>query len=241
MTAQMKLLLISLIPILLWTQMCRGQSISDPARIDVYVTPYYNSIGPAINVGAFSKGLGASDESEFLETISKMRTSWGSLKFTELYVAAIRLYDRGFRNEAVYWFYSAQYHGKLVAALLDRQNLGSIGDPGFEMEQAQNAFHQLVGPYINGYAFGNVDRLLTVIEKVQKEGKTIPDLKKIYPGLTFKRKSEWEMANKKVNEGLAELAKTVNEQRTSIKEQRAQNGTEAKFSKLTSRELTLGR
>ena len=50
--------------------------------------------------------------------------------------------------------------------------MGSIGDPGFELFQAQNAFQQLVGPYINGYAFGDIDQLVPIIERVQKERKT---------------------------------------------------------------------
>src|SRR5438445_8705068 len=86
-----------------------GQVINDPARIEVYVTPYYNSKGPTINVGSFSKGLGANSEPEFVATIARMKQSWDTLSFPETYVAAIRLYDLGFRKEAIYWFYSAQY------------------------------------------------------------------------------------------------------------------------------------
>src|SRR5437868_11045987 len=81
-----------------------GQNISDPARIEVYVTPYYNSKGPTINVGPFSKGLGANTEPEFVATIARMKQSWDTLSFPETYVAAIRLYDLGFRKEAIYWF-----------------------------------------------------------------------------------------------------------------------------------------
>jgi len=76
-----------------------GQSVSDPARIEVYITPYYNSDGPIIEVGRYSKGLAAKNEPEFLETILKMKQSWSELRFPELYVAAIRLYDLGFRTK----------------------------------------------------------------------------------------------------------------------------------------------
>jgi len=126
-----------------------GQVMGDPAHIEVYVTPYYNSKGPAVDVGGFSKGLASSSEGEFVATIAKMKQSWNDLRFPELYVAAIRLYDFGFRNESVYWFYSAQYRGRLFATLLDQEKMGSIGSPGFELKQAANAFQQLVGPYIN--------------------------------------------------------------------------------------------
>jgi len=215
-----------------------GQTITDPAHIEVYVTPYYNSKGPAIDVGAFSSGLAAKSESEFVATISKMKQSWDTLNFPEAYVAAIRLYDLGFRKESIYWFYSAQYRGRLFATLIDRDKMGSLGDPGFELFQAQNAFQQLVGPYINGYGFGDIDQLIPIIERVQSEGKVVPDLTKIYPRVTFKPKSEWGPGNKALNEGLTKLLMTLKNEKASIKQQRIEHGMEAKFSKLPSKDLS---
>ena len=217
-----------------------GQTINDPARIEIYVTPYYNSKGPAIDVGPFSSGLAAKSEPEFVATISKMKQSWATLNFAEVYVAAIRLYDLGFRKDSIYWFYSAQYRGRLFASLIDRDKMGSMGDPGFELFQAQNAFQQLVGPYINGYAFGDIDQLIPIIERVQKEGKVVPDLTKIYPRATFKPKSEWDAGNKGLNDGLTKLLMTLKAQKASIKQQRIEHGMEAKFSKLPSKELPKG-
>src|SRR6266568_626309 len=79
-----------------------GQTINDPVRIEIYVTPYYNSKGPVIEAGPFSSGLAAKSESEFVATISKMKESWDTLAFTEVYAAAIRLYDLAFRKESIY-------------------------------------------------------------------------------------------------------------------------------------------
>ena len=217
-----------------------GQTITDPARMDVYVTPYYNSKGPPIEVGQFSKGLAADNDAEFAATISKMKQSWDTLRFPEMYVAAIRLYDLGFRNESIYWFYSAQYRGRLFGTLVDQEKLGSIGSPGFELVHAANAFQQLVGPYVNGYAFGDLDRLARIIERVQKENKTVPDMEKLYPGVNFKPRSEWNGANRELNDGMTKLLSMVKEQKASIKKQRIDNGIEAKFSKLTSKELPTG-
>src|SRR5437016_1383382 len=70
-----------------------GQIINDPAKIEVYLTPYYNSKGPVIEVGRFSNGLAAKGESEFVATIFKMKQFWATLNFPEVYIAAIRLYD----------------------------------------------------------------------------------------------------------------------------------------------------
>src|SRR5436190_21585441 len=112
-----------------------GQTITDPAHIEIYVTPYYNSKGPAIDVGPFSSGLAAKNETEFVATMAKMKKSWDTLNFAETYVAAIRLYDLGFRKKSIYWFYSAQYRGRLFASLIDWDKMGSMGDTGFEVFQ----------------------------------------------------------------------------------------------------------
>ena len=236
----MKLNPIALLVFIGCAGLAAGQTITDPAHIEVYVTPYYNSKGPAIDVGPFSSGLAAKSEPEFVATIAKMKKSWDTLNFAETYVAAIRLYDLGFRKESIYWFYSAQYRGRLFASLIDRDKMGSMGDPGFELFQAQNAFQQLVGPYINGYAFGDIDPLIPIIERVQKEGKTVPDLTNIYPRVAFKPKSEWDAGNKALNEGMTKLLMTLKNEKASIKQERIERGMEAKFSKLPSKDLPKG-
>lgn len=209
----------------------------NPSHIDVYVTPYYNSKGPEISAGRFSSGLASAKEGDFLATIAKMKKDWDRLTFPELYVAAIRLYDLGYRKEAVYWFYSAQYRGRQFGVLLDQTKMGSIGSPGFELLHAQNAFYQLVGPYINGYAFGDPDGLVKIVEKVQKEGLRIPDLLAAYPGVTFRSKSEWQSANTNLADGMNDLISMLKEKKDDIKRQRIQRGMEEKFSNLPNKEL----
>jgi hypothetical protein len=236
----MKLNQIALLAFIGSATLVGAQTITDPAHIDVYITPYYNSKGPKIEVGPFSSGLASKNESEFVATIEKMKKSWDTLNFAETYAAAIRLYDLGFRKESIYWFYSAQYRGRLFASLIDRDKMGNMGAPGFELFHAQNAFQQLVGPYVNGYAFGDIDQLGPIIERVVKEGRTVPDLTKIYPRVAFKPKSEWDAANKGLNEGLTKMLLTLKNEKASIKQQRIERGMEAKFSKLPSKDLPKG-
>src|SRR5437763_13446304 len=209
----------------------------NPSHIDVYVTPYYNSKGPEVKVGRFSSGLASAKEDEFLATIAEMRKDWDRLTFPELYVAAIRLYDLGYRKEAVYWFYSAQYRGRQFGVLLDQTKMGSIGSPGFELLHAQNAFYQLVGTYINGYAFGDMDGLVKIVERVQKEGRRIPDLEAAYPGVTFRNKSEWPSANADLADGMNQLISMLKEKKDDIKRERIPRAAGGKVSKLTSKEL----
>jgi hypothetical protein len=223
---------------LAWLALKAAQPEINPSHIDAYVTPYYDSKGPAVSVGRFSSGLASAKEADFLTTIAQMKKDWDRLTFPELYVAAIRLYDLGFRKEAVYWFYSAQYRGRQFGVLLDQTKMGSIGDLGFELLHAQDAFYQLVGTYINGYAFGDTDGLVKIVEKVQKEGRHIPDLQTAYPGVTFRSKSEWQSANTELADGMNQLISLLKEKKDDIRRQRIERGVEEKFSKLTSKELS---
>jgi hypothetical protein len=59
----MKHNLIVFLVVVLCSGLVTGQTITDPASIDVYITPYYNSKGPVIEVGPFSSGLAAKNES----------------------------------------------------------------------------------------------------------------------------------------------------------------------------------
>jgi hypothetical protein len=207
----------------------------DPGRIDAYVTPYYDSSGPVIHAGKYSAGLASKNEGEFVATVLRMKKQWSALNFVELYVGAIRLYDRGYRNEATYWFYSAQYRGRQFALLVDQKKMGGIGDRGFELYHAQDAFFQLVGPDINGYAFGNIDALVPIIRSVQKGNQTVPDLQAAYPGVVFVSKSQWREKNAELNAGLGSLANALPSQKAEIARQRAKNGTEARYASLTSK------
>ena len=212
-----------------------NSSLRDPAHIDVYVTPYYNSAGPTVKVGKFSAGLASKDERQFVSTIRAMKKQWNTLNFAQMYVGAIRLYDFGYRSESIYWFYSGQYRGRLFESLTDQDKMGTIGSPGFELFHAADAFQQLVGPYINGYAFGNIDSLMRIVQRVQSENRSVPDMRAIYPNVTFIAKARWNAQNAALNEGLGKMVASVSSQKDQIKQTRVQNGTEAQFSHLSNK------
>ncbi|HXO16871.1 MAG TPA: hypothetical protein VN909_01745, partial [Candidatus Dormibacteraeota bacterium] len=171
----------------------------------------------------------------------RMKEHWTELDFVELYVGAIRLYDHGYRNEATYWFYTAQYRGRQFALIVDQKKMGSIGDPGFELYHAQDAFFQLAGPNINGYAFGDIDSLVKIIQGVQQANRIVPNLQAIYPGVTFVGKAQWPGENAELNAGLGKLGASLVSQKAAIAQQRRQNGTEARFALLTSKPFPGGR
>lgn len=212
-----------------------------PGSIDVYVTPFYEAAGPKIEVGKYSAGLASPDRPTFLATIHQMSESWEYLSFAQLYVAAIRLYDLGYRKDAVYWYYSAEYRGRLFAQLVDHLRLGGMGTPGFELLSAQNAFYHLVGPSINGYAFGDLSSCEDILRSVKKrEAFLLPKMNEIYPDVALIRRLDWEAANLAINAGMDKLLDTLEAKKAQIAQQRIDAGIAAKFAGLTSQDLPEG-
>lgn len=232
----MKKTLIALLLTAAWTSMAQMPEI-DPARIDVYITPYYNSDGPQINVGKHSEGLKSNDDATFVKTIHAMKAEWAKLTAEEMYVGAIRLYNLGYRDESVYWFYAAQMRSRIFGGVIDESKMGGLGSSAFELKNAQNSFYHLAGPFINGYAFGDVDKLIAALERVKEEG--VPDLTKSYSGVAFLPAEERASKSREIIEGLNEFIAYLQdkEERQSIAQQRADNGTDEKYSKLENKPL----
>lgn len=232
-----KILLLLSIAITSWIPLRAAQPDIDYSHIDVEILPFYSSQRADVDVGRFSSGLAATKEDKFLATIATMKKEWDKLTFPELYIAAIRLYNLGYRKEAVYWYYSARYRGIQFARLLEQSKMGSIGSVGFELYYAQSAFTELVGPYINGYAFSDPDGLIEIVKRVKEEGMRVPDLKAVYPGVVFKKKSEWQAANAELGSDMGELVSTIKEEKENIKRQRIEQGIEEQFTKLANKKL----
>lgn len=220
-----------------WMPLYGDESDMDYSHIDVEIPPFYLSEGPVVDVGRFSSGLASTKEEEILATIAKLKKDWNKLTFPELYVAAIRLYDLGYRKESVYWFHTARLRGRLFVKLADESKLGGIGSIAFELYHGHDAFAALIGDYINGYAFVDPDALMEIAKKIRKEGAEMPDLTASYPGVTFKKKSLWKKENEALLKGLDEMISTIKSERENIQRLRIENGTEAAFAKLENKEL----
>jgi hypothetical protein len=214
-----------------------GQDL-DPTHIGIHVTPVYSSEGPVIQIGTYSEGLSTTELPQFLQTIAQMKQKWAQLNFLELYVGAIRLYDQGYYDESLYWFYTAQYRSRFFIELLDKDKMGSIGSAGFEMKQMAISFFTLSGPWFNGYGFKDPGSLLTTVERVMREHTNVQDQTAIYPKVNFIANTEWAAANQKVNDGIRRLADRI---RTTPPEellsQRVANGMDSLFAPLISKPL----
>jgi hypothetical protein len=195
----------------------------------IYITPFYDSTGPKVSVGKNSKKLASADAKSILDVTAELKKERDKLRPEVMYVAAIRLYDLGHKDEAVYWFYTAQYRARVFTSILDNENVGGIGSEAFELKQAYVAFNQLAGKYINGYAFGEVPKLEKTLLKVVDEGRSSQKYGDVYPKVKFVEEAKWADKNEEVSKGLSGLVEYIRTNVDSIKQQRKKNGIEGKY------------
>lgn len=126
--------------------------------IPVYVTPYYAAAHagrrPQVAVGQAFDALLAEGGPDSLDKIADaIRARPDLVTPMTMMVLAIRYYDAGRRDDSVFWFYVAKDRYRSAARVID------FSDPRLaDVQAAIRAFVELAGPYINGYAFCDIDK-----------------------------------------------------------------------------------
>ncbi len=195
--------------------------------IPITITPFYYSEGIQIDVGNYSQELKTNDLHKLTLVAQEMAQQKETLTPEQMFVLSIRLYDLGDKDSSVYWFYEARFRQQLFKKSLDPSHIGGMGAPSFELPAAYNAFSQLAGDYINAYAGCDLDKWINVANTVGKDNPKPPDLEKLFPGVVFIERSQWQQINDEVAAGLDDLAKYISENREDIKNQRAANNLDA--------------
>jgi hypothetical protein len=128
---------------------------AEPVRqLPIYVQPYYQSAAspggvPQVSVNRQFDALLASTRREDVAAARDGIAAAPKLVTPmTLMVLAIRLYDLGYRDEAVFWFYVAKERAIVLSEVLDMRARGLAG-----ADEAARNFSILAGPFINGYAF----------------------------------------------------------------------------------------
>jgi type IV secretory pathway TrbD component len=182
-------------------------------RFIVTVEPHYESRTLRVNVGKFSQGLASREALQLRKSFTAMKNEWPSLGVEAMYVAAIRLYDLGQKDDATYWFYSAQHRARLVQALAVA---GQGGDGLAALAHACAEFDRQAGGFINGHAFGDPEKLAGILAKVRDENQSLPALRQAYPNLAFLPDAGWPVANNAIRNGWSALADFVRDNREPI-------------------------
>jgi hypothetical protein len=197
--------------------------------LPVVVSPFYDSQSNQINVGNYSQQLSTSDFQELTTLVQEMEKQRDVLTPEQMFVLAIKLFDLGDNDNAVYWFYEAQFRAKLFLIAIDPSQVGSIGDPSFELPAAYNGFTQLTTEFINGYAGCDIENWVKIATTVKNDNPKPPELDKLFPGVVFVASSQWQMLNDQVAGGLDALISYLMENKETIKQQRKNNNTDARF------------
>jgi hypothetical protein len=128
---------------------------AEPVRqIGIYVQPFYEAARtpggkPQVAVGKHYNDLLSSNRREdILAARDLIVAKPGMVTPMTMMVLAIRLYDVGLRDDAVFWFHVAKDRYIVMSEVLDvkAQALAQADD-------AVRSFATLAGPVINGYAF----------------------------------------------------------------------------------------
>ena len=150
----MRILTRTLLPaaLLLWPL---AAFAAEPVKhIGVYVTPFYEAArtpdgSPQVGVGRqFNDLLASNRREDILAARDIVVAKPQTVTPMTMMVLAIRFYDVGLRDDAVFWFYVAKDRYIVMSEVLNTktQLLAQADD-------AVRSFSTLAGPFINGYAF----------------------------------------------------------------------------------------
>jgi hypothetical protein len=138
-------------------------------RVAIYVEPYYAASHepggtPRVEVATrYDRLLASNDADDVLRARDLIAQEWGSVTPMTLMVLAIRLYDVGMRDDAVFWYYAARNRFITTMRVADMKAV-ALGNT----ERAMRDFVYLAGPVINGYAFCDVEKQKTIAKNALK-------------------------------------------------------------------------
>lgn len=201
------------------------------APMPVAVSPFYDFESNQINVGTYSEQLNTSDPGELAAVAEEMAGQKQALTPEQMFVLSIKLFDLGDNNNAVYWFYEAQFRAKLFQIAIDPLELARIGDPSLELPAAYGVFTQVSGEYINGYAGCDIENWINITKMVRDNNPEPPDLDAIFPEVTFVESSQWQSLNDEVADGLDQFINYLSNNQEAVKQQRQANNADAQYCK----------
>ena len=126
-------------------------------RVDIYVTPYYEAAQgpggtPKVAVGkTYDTLLASNNREDIVRARDEINRNNSLVTPMTLMVLAIRLYDVGLRDDAVFWFYAAKDRFVTLAGVSDIKSRELA-----QVEDAVKNFAILAGPIVNGYAFCDI-------------------------------------------------------------------------------------
>ncbi|MEP6505696.1 MAG: hypothetical protein ABJD97_20350 [Betaproteobacteria bacterium] len=140
------------------TALAASVQAAEPVRqIGIYVLPYYTAgasfaEAPKVAVDpAYDKLLQSTQAADIRKVRDGVAAQPDLVKPETMMVLAIRLYDTGMRDDAVFWYYAARDRYLTMDSVLDMRSLKLA-----RVSETIASFTDAVGPVIDGYAFCNL-------------------------------------------------------------------------------------
>jgi hypothetical protein len=143
----------------LLTLPCAAMAAEPVRYIPIYVEPFYRSAPtpdaqPQVTVGKqYNDLLSSAKREDILAARDLIAAKPNLVTPMTLMVLAIRFYDVGLRDDAVFWFYAAKDRYIVMSEVLDVKTQALA-----QADDAVRSFATLAGPAINGYAFCDLAR-----------------------------------------------------------------------------------
>jgi hypothetical protein len=157
MSITIKLRLALIAALLVWPAFANA---AEPVRqIGIYVQPFYEAARspgerPQVAVGKqYNELLNSNRREDILAARDLIVAKPAVVTPMVMMVLAIRLYDVGLRDDAVFWFYVAKERYIVMSDVLDVKTQALA-----QADDAVRSFATLAGPVINGYAFCDLAR-----------------------------------------------------------------------------------
>ncbi|MGR3807675.1 hypothetical protein [Pasteurella testudinis] len=132
--------------------------------IDVYITPYYsaqNGKAEVVNTYELINHLLLSNKlDDFKKAVQLVEAAPDNVTPMTLMVLAARAYDVGLRDEAVFWFYNGKNRYITLVDVIDIKD-----KMFFETRTTMGAFINLIGSFINSYAFCDINKQREIQQK----------------------------------------------------------------------------
>ncbi len=145
--------------------LARAQAATPPPdaapmrQFAIYVLPYYSAgatfaEAPKVSVDpAYDKLLASTSASDIRKARDAISAQPDLVKPETMMVLAIRLYDTGQRDDAVFWYYAGRDRFLTMEAVLDMRSLRLA-----QAAQTVDSFVSAIGPTMDGYALCDVAR-----------------------------------------------------------------------------------
>lgn len=152
----------------------------------------------------------ASAQSEWNQmSVKDLKQQAPELHPAALYTLAMKLFEDGNKDEAVFWFYAGQLRYRFF--LKASKNLEKTGDSALF-----GSLSETIGKPINEYAYGDIPKLLRTIDKVLEWDAATPNK------TTSKTVHASEL--KQIRDGLISMSKKIEASKEQIRKQREANG-----------------